>query len=75
MLLLLFFFLYYHYKNNYYKSGCFVEGSVSQIVGKANEDGYSVFLGGNQPELKGNFRENFSMIGVFDGHGGVYYYY
>jgi len=40
-------------------------------VGKANEDTYSIFLGGNHSELKGNFRENFTMIGVFDGHGGV----
>ena len=40
-------------------------------MGKANEDTYSIFLGGNHSELKGNFRENFTMIGVFDGHGGV----
>lgn len=47
-----------------------MECSVSQIVGKANEDTFSVFIG-NQPELKGNVRENFSVIGIFDGHGGV----
>lgn len=45
--------------------------SVSQIIGKANEDTFTVFMGSNQPELKGNFRENFSVIGLFDGHGGV----
>jgi len=48
-----------------------VDCSVSQIVGKANEDTFSVFIGNTQPELRGNVRENFSVIGIFDGHGGV----
>jgi len=48
-----------------------VDCSVSQIVGKANEDTYSVYIGGNQPELRGNLRENFTIVGLYDGHGGV----